>query len=287
MKLLIEPEVIAENINNCDGVILSLENYSVQSSTYYSFEDIKFVKDKYSNLEVFVSMNKTFLNDELDSLKDMLIKLNDLGVNGIFFYDFALIKLKKDLGLSVDLVWNQPHMVNNYKTCDYYYGKDVKYALIGKEITLEEILEISNKSKIDTMVEVVSMPSVAFSRRKLITNYYKDLGKEGTDNLTVLEKVSNSNYQLLENKYGTSFFLKDIMNGTSVIKDLYENNVKYIIMREFGIDKDVFNNLVIDTKNYISNDCSDETFVSKYKDILGENTNFFFKKTIYVVKKNG
>ena len=30
-------------------------------------------------------------------------------------------------------------MVNNYKTCNYYHSKGVKYALLGKEITLEEI----------------------------------------------------------------------------------------------------------------------------------------------------
>ena len=33
-------------------------------------------------------------------------------------------------------------MVNNYKTCNYYHSKGVKYALLGKEITLEEIIEI-------------------------------------------------------------------------------------------------------------------------------------------------
>ena len=69
-------------------------------------------------------------------------------------------------------------MVNNYKTCNYYHSKGVKYALLSKEITLEEIKEMITKSKIEAMVETVSMPSVAFSKRKLLTNYYHNLNKE-------------------------------------------------------------------------------------------------------------
>ena len=173
-------------------------------------------------------------------------------------------------------------MVNNYKTCDYYYSKGVKYALLGKEITLDEIIEIIKKSKITSMVEVVSRPSVAFSKRKLITNYYKDLGKEKTDELIIHEKVTDSNYLLVEDSNGTSFYLDKITNGTSVIKELFENKCEYIIMREFGID--CFSELITDTKNYISNGCIDDNYVNKYKK-LGDSTNFFFKKTIYKVKK--
>ena len=173
-------------------------------------------------------------------------------------------------------------MVNNYRTCDYYYNHGVKYALLGKEITLDEIIEIINKSKITSMVEVVSKPSVAFSKRKLVTNYYKDLGKDVNTDIIVKEKVTNSNYEFIEDSNGTSIFLDKITNGTSVIKDLYKANCKYIIFREYGIDD--FKDLVIDTKEYIENKCSDDKYISKYKK-LGDSTNFFFKKTIYRVKK--
>ena len=134
------------------------------------------------------------------------------------------------------------------------------------------------------MVEVVSKPSVAFSYRKLITNYYKDLGKNGTNKLTVKEKVTNTNYNLFEDSNGTSFFMDIITNGTGVIKDLYDAGCKYIIMRENGVP--LFDELLKDTKDYISNNCNDTNYVEKYKR-LGDSTNFFFKKTIYKVKKNG
>ena len=172
-------------------------------------------------------------------------------------------------------------MVNNYRTCDYYYNEGVKYALLGKEITLEEIKEIVEKSKITSMVEVVSTPAIAYSKRKLLTNYYKSINKDKKDTLEILEKVSNKYYIVKESNNGTSFYTKDIMNGTSIIKDLYSVNTPYIIMREEGVPD--FDELVNDTYTYIENECKDNDYIEKYKK-LGDNTNFFFKETMYKVK---
>lgn len=287
MKLLIEPgnKKQLNNTNN-DGMILSLKDYAVQSSKYFTIEEIKSVKENNPNKEIFVNINKNILNNDIEPIKKVLLELDRLNLTGIFFYDLALLKLKKDLNLKTDLVWSQTHMVNNYKTCNYYHSKGVKYALLGKEITLEEIIEIIKNTTITPMVEVFGYPSVAFSKRKLITNYYKDLNKESKEILDVTEKVTNSIYELTEDENGTSFFLKDLVNGTGIIKELYNNNLQYIIMRGYGVEDNLFNELITDTKEYINSNCTNDSYIEKYKD-LSTNTNFFFKKTIYQVKKNG
>lgn len=283
MKLLVEP-MNKENLEfNCDGLILAINDYAVESNTYFTLDEIKNISDSF-NGEIFVKLNKNLMNDDIPFVKDILVQLDKMNINGVFFYDLAVLELKRELNLNIDLVWNQTHMVNNYKTCNYYYSKGVKYALLGKEITLDEILEIINLSDITSMVEVVSKPSVAFSKRKLVTNYYKDMGIDGSKEIIVNEKVSNLNFDIKEDSNGTVFFLDLITNGTSIIRDLYDNGCSYIIMREYGIDN--FRELVNDTMEYIKDSCSDLSYVLKYKK-LGDSTNFFFKKTIYRVKKNG
>ena len=287
MKILIEPQSKDKLYQDTiDGLILSLKEYAVQSPIYYTIEEIKQIREENPNIELFININKNLLNTDIEPLKELLLELDKLNITGIFYYDLALLKLKKDLNLKTDLVWSQTHMVNNYKTCNYYHSKGVKYALLGKEITLEEILEIIKNTTIIPMVEVVGLPSVAFSKRKLITNFYKDINKEPKEVLDVVEKVTNSVYELTEDNNGTSFFLKEVINGTSIIKDLYDNNLQYIIMRGYGLEEELFNELLIDTKEYIKNSCQDNSYVTKYEK-LGNNTNFFFKKTIYMVKKNG
>lgn len=282
MKLIIEPSTKDDlYLDYVDGIILSLKDYSIGSNVYYDLDEIKEIV-KNTNKEIFINMNNNIMNNEIEELKTILKELDKLNIKGIFFYDIAILQLKRELKLNVDLIWNQTHMVNNYKTCDYYYSKGVKYALLGKEITLEEILEIINKSKITSMVEVVSIPNIAFSKRLLLTNYYKDLGKDIKYELDIEEKVTKDKYLVKEEDKGTSFFQEKIINGTSIIKELYDNNCEYIIMREFNIDD--FKELIIDTKEYIDNKCKNKEYINKYKK-LGDNTNFFFKKTIYKVKK--
>lgn len=283
MKLLVEP-MNKENLKfNCDGLILAIKDYAVESNTYFTLEEIKNISDSFSG-EIFVKLNKNLMNDDIPFVKNILVQLDKMNITGVFFYDLAVLELKRELNLNIDLVWNQTHMVNNYKTCNYYYSKGVKYALLGKEITLDEILEIIDLSDITSMVEVVSKPSVAFSKRKLVSNYYKDMGIDGSKEIIVNEKVSNLNFDIKEDSNGTVFFLDLITNGTSIIRDLYDNGCSYIIMREYGIDN--FRELVNDTMEYIKDSCSDLSYVLKYKK-LGDSTNFFFKKTIYRVKKNG
>ena len=285
MKLLVEVLDLNKTYLNCvDGVILPLEHFSVESIKTFTLDEIEdFISN--TNIEVFVKMNKNFMNEDIDSLKEVLLRLNKLRVKGILFYDLAVLQLKKELNLDIDLVWNQTHMVNNYETCNYYNKHGVKYALIGKEITLDEIVEILNKSSILSIVEVVSKPSVAFSKRNLVKHYYQNLGKSPKSELLIKEKNTNTNYQLIEDENGTSFYLDVITNGTGVIKDLFDNNCPYILMKEYGLE-DIFEGLVLDTMNYINGNCLDKNYIDRYK-VIGDSTNFFFRKTIYRVKKNG
>ena len=287
MKILIEQSTKNTDLSKyTDGLILSLKNYSSQSYLTYTFEEIEQIIKDNPDKEIFINLNKNFFNDERESLKEILLKIDKLNVKGIFFYDLAILQLKKECNLKTDLIWSQTYMVNNYKTCNYYHSKGVKYALLSKEITLEEIKEIITKSKIEAMVETVSMPSVAFSKRKLLTNYYHNLNKEAKKNLVVTEKATNEEYQVLEDETGTNFFLNKITNATSIIKELYSCNCPYIILREYGIDHELFKELLIDTQKYIESKCQDEEYINKYES-LNDFTNFFFKKTIYQVKKNG
>ncbi len=282
MKLIVEPQS-KENLylDIVDGLILPLKDYSIGSIIYFSIDEIKDIVSKNKDKDIFINLNKNLMNEDIPKVTKLLKELDKLSIKGVFFYDIALVKLKKELNLKLDLVWSQTHMVNNYRTCDYYYSKGVNYALLGKEITLEEIKEIINKSKITSMVELISIPSVAFSKRKLLTNFYKDLNKPVKKDILVEEKVSNSTYEVMEEESGTNFFLERVVNGTSIIKELYDVDTKYIIFREYKIPD--FKELLIDTKEYIKGDCLDTNYIEKYKK-LGDFTNFFFKKTIYKVK---
>lgn len=286
MKLLVEfRNKKAIDMTNCDGLILALKDYSVTGKDTYTLEEIMTLKNKYKDKDIFVSLNKNFFNKDIENLKEILKQLASLKITGIFFYDQAILQLKKELDLNIDLVWNQTHMVNNYLTCNYYYEKGVKYALLGKELTLEEISAIIKNTSLKCMVEVVSKPNIAYSKRKLLTNFYKDLAKAPQKELLIQEKITKENYLIEEEESGTAIYKDELINGTSIIKDLKEANCEYIIMRD-DLEKEAdFQELLFDTTKYLKGNCQDESYLKYQK--LGTYTGFFFNKTIYRVKKNG
>ena len=259
-----------------------LSSYSVLNAVGFTVEEVSSIAKEYPTLEIFVKMDKNFMNDEVDSLKDVLVELDQLPIEGVFFYDMAVLEIKQELSLALPLVWSQTHMVSNYRTCNYFLEQGVNYALLSKEITLDEIEDISEKSDISTIVEVVSHPSVGYSRRKLVSNYYQDLEEEGNSTLSISERITNQKYIVKEEDAGTGFLLDQVMNGTSVIASLYRMNIDYVLLREEGISD--FLELLLDTKTYVDCGCKDTNYVEKYMK-LGDNTGFFFKKTIYRVKK--
>lgn len=284
MKVLVEvaSKEISNYIDSCDALLLGLENFSVLNSVTFSLTEIREIINKYPNMEIFVKMDKNIFNDEIDDVRRVLKELEKMSIYGVFFYDLAILELKQELSLTFDLVWSQTHMVTNSRTCDYYYHQGVRYALLSKEITLDEIVSIAKEASISTIVEVVSLPSVGYSRRKLVHNYYEDSNESGSTTLSILEKITNKKYLVKEENSGTGFLLDEVLNGTSVILDLYQANVDYVLFREEGIPS--FLELINDTKKYITGGCSDVFYVEKYKK-LGDSTGFFFKKTIYRVKK--
>ena len=125
MKLLVEPSNKEFSYNS--DLILGLKNYSNQSIVEFTIEEIEKLSKEH---EVFVKLNKSFSNDEIPSLEEVMKKLDKMNIKGVFFYDLALVQIKKDLNLNLDLIWDESHMVNNYKTCNYYYNLGVKYALL-------------------------------------------------------------------------------------------------------------------------------------------------------------
>ena len=291
MNIIVKPEKDLEEYIKL-GIktfLLPLRDFSVEYSKYYSLDEIKKVREKYPKIELFISINKNIMNEEIDSLKDILIQLDKLNIKGIFFYDSALIRLKKKLKLNISLVWAQTHMVTNYNSCNYYYDNGVEYAMLSKELRLDEVKEIISKARTKSIIELITKPSIAFSKRHLVTNYYTNVNEEVKDEVTINEKISDTDLIVRENRDGSTFIKNSILNGFSILDELMDTNLSYILIKEDYIDHDLFikiiTNLVYYLNNYEEMDTLEkEKFIKNQEELLGNDTGFFFRKMIYKVK---
>lgn len=263
--------VIVQNIKQAndlasyvDTFLLPIDNYSINYPNTFSIDDIKSVKKL--GKEVFVFINKNIHNDELNNLKELLLLIDSLNINGIIFYDLAILNLKNKLNLKTDLVWGQEHLVNNYGTINYYYEKGVKYSYLSSELNKKEIDDIIKNSKAKLFLNVFGYIPMFTSRRHLIKNYidYFNL------------KDSNKNKTI--NKEGKTYPIYDTINGTTVYSSYILNTldvnfkVDYYVFNSYLIDEDDFKQTIINFKNN-----------TKIKFLYEHG--FLYKETIYKVKK--
>jgi len=289
MKYIVIPDNIDDlsiyKENNIDTFIVGLSDYSINYPSI-SIDEIKELSKEY---KLFVAVNKNIFNSELDDLLEKLKELAKLDILGILYYDLGVLNLVMENKIDLDLVWHQTHMVTNYNTCNYYYSKGVKYAFVANEITLDEIVEIKNKSDIKLLVNIFGYPIASHSRRKLLSNYFQSIGKNKEDRTYTLEDRMGK-LLIKENEDGASILSGYITNGTKPLFTLIENNIDYLVLDMQGIDKDV-SLKVIDKYNYIKDnfdgisDSEKDEIISEMNSLIGESTNFFYKKTIYKVKR--
>lgn len=289
MKFVVIPNNVSEldfyTESGTNTFILGLENYCINYPSV-SLEEIKKLSNKYS---LFISVNKNIFNSEINDLKEKLIELSKLPILGVLFYDLGVLNIVLENKIDVNLIWHQTHMVTNYNTCNYYHSKGVKGAFLANEITLDEIIEIKNKTNMELMVEVFGYPIMSHSRRSLLSNYFKAIHKEKENRVYNLEDREEK-YLLKETKDGASILYGKLINGTKPLFDLIENKIDYLVLdmqevaSEIGIK-------VLDKYNYILENFSNlnvsekEEIISSMNELIGDSTNFFYKKTIYKVKK--
>jgi hypothetical protein len=168
---------------------------------------------------------------------------------------------------------------NNIKSSSSY-GKYFAKAVSQGEITLDEINEISKKTKMKLFVNVLGYQVMGYTRRSLLSNYFKSIGKEKKkDNYTIIN--NGEEYIVKEEDKGNAFLFGKALNGSNIIKDL---DVDYIILNDYNFDKNTFNKAL---ELYVSLvNTKDDKYAIELDNLVGENRGFFFTKTIYKVKKN-
>ncbi len=268
-----------------DAFIFGIEKYSVN----YPEVSLESLRQLSKNYSIWVALNKNIRNEELKDLETLLNQLSSFEIKGILFYDLAILHMVQRKKLKIPLVWHQTHMVTNYQTCNYYFNQGVSYGIVSNEITLEEILEIKKNTKMEMMVQVFGYPVVSHSRRKLITNYFKDIHQKKTKENYILTEKQKESFFIKETHAGTTILFGKIINGANVLFDLLENDFSYAILdmrdlkEEVGIQILELYTKIRESFSIFSQE-KKKQIIDQTIELVGDYTNFFYKKTIYKVK---
>ncbi len=247
-----------------DGIILPLEHLAVNSSIYFSLEDIKSIINLTSK-EVCVSINKIMHNEDLELLEQSLVSLNKMNISKIFFYDLAVMNICKRLGIKKELVVFQDHLNLSINSNQFYRKRGIHYAVLSNDITKEEINEIS-KEKHFMLICYGYLPCF-YSRRYLISNYLQHIQKDKEQSIYYI-KNGNDKYPIVEEEFGTTIYTKEPIN---LINDIDQLEIEYIILNAFNIEEEEFLKVV-------------ESYLTNKQDKISHYQGLFNRKTVYKVE---
>lgn len=284
MKLLIMPKSIDQIeslIEDIDGVIVGIKDLSINQPAYFTLEEIKKINEiiKNNGKEIFVSLNKNMFNKDLEILEYTLLQLDNLKLNGILYYDIAIVNFKKNLKLVTPLVWNQEHLTTNYLTSNFWYEYGAKYTILSSEITLDEINEIKENAKAKIMVPIFGYLPMFVSRRHLVKNYLDTFKIKDDSSINYIEK-ENKTYAIIDSDDGTIAYSNKCLNG---INETLKLNSDYIVLNSFNINNATFRRVV--SMYNIVNESNVQEFKEEIDKMLETDTGFLYKETVYEVKK--
>ena len=268
-----------EDYINAEAFIFALKDFSSFNDKEF---DINFIKEvrKNPNIKIYVLIDKNIFNDEIEQLQEQLILLDKINIDGVIFYDLAVLKIVRSLKLNIPLIINQNFMINNYETCNYYYNLGVKGVILPAEITKEEILEIKNNTKMELFINIFGYQMIAFSKRKLITNYFKYIKEENKKDKNYMKKEGKA-YHIIENKTGSFILSPHILNGIKYLDSFKDFN---IILNEIDLDHKKFIKVINIFRSVLDKKMDVNDALKKLEKLYKTDLGFFDTKTIYKVK---
>jgi len=154
---------------------------------------------------IYIAVNALMHQQQLEELPDYLAFLQEIGVDAIIFGDPSVLMTARQVAPDLKLHWNTETTSTNYHTVNFWAKKGARRALLARELSLEDVLDVKRHTAIEIQAQVHGATCIFHSRRELVSNYLRHEGKEGANGPLVLQEHNRENqfYPIFEDGFGT------------------------------------------------------------------------------------
>lgn len=159
-----------------DAVYLGGEAFGLRtSSKNFSHEDIKAgVEHAHERgKKVYITLNIVPHDDDLQGLEDYIKYLASISVDAVIVSDPGMFSIIKRTVPDLEIHISTQASVTNYETIMFWYSLGIRRIVLARELSFEEIKNITSKTPDDLQIEAFVHGSMcmAYSGRCLISNY--------------------------------------------------------------------------------------------------------------------
>ena len=157
-----------------------------------------------NSVKVYVTCNTLPRNNEICEFPDYIKTLSMLGADAVIVSDIGVFSLVKKYAPEMEIHISTQAGIVNYQTANEFYKMGAKRVVLARELSLEEIAEIREKTPPDLEIEafVHGAMCMSFSGRCLISNYM--LGRDA--NRGECAQPCRWSYYLVEEKRPNEYY---------------------------------------------------------------------------------
>lgn len=222
-------------LDNADSYLIANRKFSYRFDKSFCLNKTRTVKTycKQNNKKVYVLVNKIFKDHELEELKIYLEKLVKIDVDGIFFADFAVFMLLKELNASNKAIFYHETFLRNSRDILTYQEMGINKIICSKDMHIEDINNLPTDKKDSYGIMCFGYFPLYQSERKIISNYVSlnKLKKSviHSNKLTLKEHTRDEHYKVIEQEGISSIFNSEVLSYNQYVNQLSKHINMFII----------------------------------------------------------
>ncbi|MBQ7740674.1 MAG: U32 family peptidase [Eubacterium sp.] len=159
-----------------DAVYLGGEMFGMRSNpSNFNFEELKQAVELVhkNNKKLYLTCNTLPRNNEIPMLPDYLKYAKEIGVDALIIADMGVLSLAKKYADGVDIHMSTQAGIVNYEAANTLYKLGVKRIVTARELSLDEIKCIRDKTDPELEIEVFvhGAMCMSFSGRCILSDY--------------------------------------------------------------------------------------------------------------------
>ncbi|MGI6485795.1 MAG: peptidase U32 family protein [Tepidanaerobacteraceae bacterium] len=226
---MVKPELLAPAGNleklkfalvyGADAVYIGGKEFSLRAGAdNFSREEIKEGVEFAHKLgkKVYLALNIFIHNKDIDGITDYLRFISSRRVDAVIVSDPAAVRIAKKVAPNLKIHLSTQANTTNWVSCDFWHDHGVSRIILARELGLNEIEEIRQRTSPSLELEIFvhGAMCISYSGRCLMSNYmaYRDSNRGDCAHpcryryYLVEEKRPGQYYPVFEDERGTYFF---------------------------------------------------------------------------------
>lgn len=287
LNLLQAKSLVGNYHDYISRIVVGNNTFALRQSYNFSIEEISNIMGLLDNFntKIYVSVNKLFHNNQLEELKEYLIQLDKIGIDGIIFSDFCVQYIVEENNLNLNLEYSTETTITNNSFSKFANENNISSIDLAREITLEEVNYILENKECEVAIQIHGYIYMYQSVRNIVDNFkkYQDIEFE-TNNLKLYDEERDVYYPIIQNEQGTHVLASTYLSMIDNLEDINLDQVDYLKIESLGYTLDQYNKIIklyIDKLNNLNNKTNYLEDIKEINKEIKYSTGFYYKKTTF------